>query len=157
MDDKITQEPIEGQSVLPGFEAASQVEEEPHAQEVEEEQLAPIYDPVQPFYTQRDRDSITHLQYNVAAIQAEAHVYVDRANEATKKGEKELSKMLMKEWRKRITDADASRPLYLCSVNEPLWFFLYFSKALSSYKYSSSPFAGIALYNGGMAIYTCPS
>lgn len=107
MDDKITQEPIEGQSVLPGFEAASQVEEEPHAQEVEEEQLAPIYDPVQPFYTQRDRDSITHLQYNVAAIQAEAHVYVDRANEATKKGEKELSKMLMKEWRKRITDADA--------------------------------------------------
>ena len=35
--------------------------------------------------------------------------------------------------------------------------FLYFSSALSSYRYSSSPLEGIALYKGGMAIYTWPS
>lgn len=105
MDDKTTQEPIEGQSVLPGFEGVSQVEEEHHAQEVEEEQLAPIYDPVQPFYTKRDKNRIQYLLENVAAIQAENHVYVTKTKEATEKGEKELAKRLTREWRKKMSEA----------------------------------------------------
>lgn len=42
MDDKTTQEPIEGQAVLPGFEGASQVDEEYHAQDAVEEEREKI-------------------------------------------------------------------------------------------------------------------